>query len=107
MGTVRPFTVVNSKETDDQPLGNPLENAVITATSLLFGWQGRKTPILDIARFEIQNGEAVFIQGPSGSGKSTLLNLLAGVIIPQQGRVTVLGHGINTLHGSQRDRFKA
>jgi ABC-2 type transport system ATP-binding protein len=36
-------------------------------------------------------GEIVGILGPNGSGKSTLLKVLAGVLAPAAGRVTVLG----------------
>jgi putative ABC transport system ATP-binding protein len=55
----------------------------------------------------IQAGERVFIAGPSGSGKTTLLSLLAGVITPQQGSVTVLNQRINGLGSAARDRFRA
>jgi len=45
--------------------------------------------------------------GPSGSGKTTLLGLLAGILKPQRGSVTVLGTDITTLHSIARDRFRA
>ncbi len=35
----------------------------------------------------VRAGEAVVIMGPSGSGKTTLLHVLAGMILPDSGRV--------------------
>lgn len=36
-------------------------------------------------------GESVAIMGPSGSGKSTLLHVLAGILVPDSGRVLLAG----------------
>jgi ABC-2 type transport system ATP-binding protein len=41
--------------------------------------------------FSIAEGEAVGLVGGNGQGKSTLLKLIAGVLIPDEGRVTVRG----------------
>lgn len=40
----------------------------------------------------VRKGQIVGLIGPNGAGKSTLLNLMAGLILPTQGRVTVCGH---------------
>jgi ABC-type lipoprotein export system ATPase subunit len=40
--------------------------------------------------------------GRSGSGKSTLLHLAAGIDVPTQGRITVLGSPLSTLSESAR-----
>ena len=47
---------------------------------------------LDNISFEIKKGETVGIIGPNGSGKSTILKLIAGVMYPTSGKVTVHGH---------------
>jgi ABC-type Fe3+/spermidine/putrescine transport system ATPase subunit len=39
----------------------------------------------------VEPGELVAIVGPSGCGKSTLLRLVAGLLMPQQGRVLING----------------
>ncbi|AZB71344.1 ABC transporter ATP-binding protein [Synechococcus elongatus] len=44
-------------------------------------------PILDNISFDLGFPELGLIVGPSGSGKTTLLELLAGLVIPQQGQV--------------------
>jgi ABC-2 type transport system ATP-binding protein len=41
--------------------------------------------------FQIQPGEAVGIVGANGQGKSTLLKIIAGVLLPDEGRVVVNG----------------
>ena len=41
--------------------------------------------------FDIQPGEAVGLVGGNGGGKSTLLKMIAGVLLPDEGSVTVNG----------------
>lgn len=41
--------------------------------------------------FDVRPGEAVGLVGANGQGKSTLLKLVAGVLIPDEGSVTVNG----------------
>lgn len=43
------------------------------------------------ASFEIPCGCRTALIGPNGSGKSTLLRVLAGLLAPRSGRITVLG----------------
>jgi lipopolysaccharide transport system ATP-binding protein len=50
----------------------------------------RFTSLQDIS-FEVQAGEAFGIIGRNGAGKSTTLGLIAGVLKPTAGRVTVRG----------------
>jgi cobalt/nickel transport system ATP-binding protein len=40
---------------------------------------------------EIRQGERVAILGPNGSGKSTLILLIAGLLSPKKGEITVFG----------------
>ncbi len=41
--------------------------------------------------FEVKKGEAVGLVGANGQGKSTLLRIIAGVLIPDEGTVSVVG----------------
>lgn len=47
------------------------------------------------ASFDVYEEEFIAILGPSGSGKSTLLNILGGMDLPSEGKVTVKGEEIN------------
>src|SRR5215217_8467375 len=41
--------------------------------------------------FQVRQGEAVGLVGANGQGKSTLLKLIAGVLLPDEGKVAVRG----------------
>ncbi|HMQ09683.1 MAG TPA: ABC transporter ATP-binding protein [Oligoflexia bacterium] len=73
---------------------------------LKFSWLNNKKPLLDIEDFAVQAGDRIFLHGPSGSGKSTLLNLIAGVLVPQQGKIEILKTNLSELSSGQRDQFR-
>lgn len=78
----------------------------ISLNDLIFSYD-QTAPLLNIPRWEIEQGEKVFLKGASGSGKSTLLQLLAGLLSPQSGNINVFGTQLDTLSQRQRDRFRA
>ena len=47
--------------------------------------------IVDHINLEVKTGKLIAILGPSGSGKSTLLKLIAGIDIPDSGRIWLSG----------------
>jgi putative ABC transport system ATP-binding protein len=63
--------------------------------------------VLDIPCWGVKEREQVAISGPSGSGKSTLLNVLAGLLRPVRGTVSVCGSELTRLTEVERDRFRA
>lgn len=83
------------------------DRTAILIEGLTFRWRAQAPAVLALDRLSIATGERVFVEGPSGSGKSTLLSLLAGVAVPQQGMVRVLGERLDRLGGVQRDHFRA
>jgi putative ABC transport system ATP-binding protein len=80
---------------------------VIHINELRFGWKGQTNNTLSIKKMNITQGEHVLLRGESGSGKTTLLNLLAGILTPSSGELTVLGQNLQTLKPAKRDRFRA
>ncbi|TVQ84992.1 MAG: ABC transporter ATP-binding protein [Chromatiaceae bacterium] len=80
---------------------------VVALRDLRFRWRPDEPEVLALDQLQVARGEHLFIAGPSGSGKSTLLGLLAGVNVPQQGSVQVLGQALEGLDGAARDRFRA
>ena len=61
---------------------------------------------LAVQNLELDPGEQVLLSGPSGCGKSTLLNLIAGLLHPSSGQITIAGEDISKATGSQRDAIR-
>lgn len=53
--------------------------------------------ILEGIDLQVNSGETVALVGASGSGKSTLLGLLAGLDLPSQGDIEILGKSLGEL----------
>jgi len=56
-----------------------------------FHVQGRRQRVLHGIDLEVPKGSLVSLIGPSGCGKSTMLKVLAGLILPNEGTVSVDG----------------
>jgi len=61
---------------------------------------------LNIPSLEVENGETVAVIGPSGSGKTTLLHLMAGIRLPQEGKVTTDEVEVTALDDGARRDFR-
>lgn len=68
---------------------------------------GRPLPIIDVERFELGPAEQTVLLGRSGCGKTTLLHLIAGISVPDSGRILINGSDIARLSEAERDRFRA
>ena len=68
---------------------------------------GERVPVLDVASFEVGEGEQVALAGGSGTGKTTLLHIIAGILTADSGSVRLGGTEVTTLGESERDRFRA
>ena len=84
-----------------------LENTVpaklkVEGVSKFFSARGRRVQALENINLEVGEGEFVCLVGPSGCGKSTLLNLIAGLEMPDSGRVLADGKPVT---GPGRDRM--
>ncbi|MBR6134273.1 ATP-binding cassette domain-containing protein [Candidatus Saccharibacteria bacterium] len=61
--------------------------------------------ILDGVTFSVEPGEIVVITGPNGSGKSTLAKIIAGVEMPQGGKIIFKGEDITDKNCTERARM--
>jgi ABC-2 type transport system ATP-binding protein len=54
---------------------------------------GKKKEVLAVNQvsFEVGNNEVFGVLGPNGSGKSTLIRLLATLLLPDEGKITIMG----------------
>lgn len=50
-----------------------------------------ETKALEHITFSVNSGEFIAIVGPSGCGKSTLLSMIAGLISPENGKISLSG----------------
>lgn len=67
---------------------------MIEVNNLTFYYDRQKTAILNNFSIKIDNGKVCGLLGRNGAGKSTLLYLIAGLLTPRSGEVTL--NGINT-----------
>jgi putative ABC transport system ATP-binding protein len=80
----------------------------IQATALVkwFGEGETRTYAVRDVSFAAYFGELLYIVGPSGSGKTTLLSMIAGILRPSAGRVTVKDIDIWSLTDDQIAEFR-
>ena len=61
---------------------------------------------LHVPRMDVARGASAAFIGPSGSGKTTLLNLIAGIALPQAGRIETSGVEVSGLSDAERRSFR-
>ncbi len=61
--------------------------------------------VTDGVSFSVPKGEALGIIGPNGAGKSTLFNLITGTILPDEGRISLLGRDASRMPAMERVRL--
>src|SRR6201995_3353907 len=68
-------------------VGTPASPLAVRGVTKRFGARAA----LQSVSFELSPGELVGVIGPNGAGKTTLLSILAGVLSPDEGEVTISG----------------
>ncbi len=74
------------------PAGPPIGLAdSIVFDRVCFAYPDRPRPVLDGFSHRFPAGKVIGVRGPSGSGKSTLADLLAGLVAPDGGTISIDG----------------
>lgn len=60
--------------------------------------------VLRSLRLELEAGKAYALIGPNGSGKTTLLKCILGLVVPNQGEITVAGESVRN-HWRYREKL--
>ncbi len=79
--------------------------SVIEAESLCLRYPGGRDALNGLS-FSIEAGEMVFVTGRSGAGKSTLVKLVASLMLPSRGRLSVLDCEPARLRRRQRPHLR-
>ena len=66
----------------------------------------RPRVVLHDVSLRLAASEYIAVMGESGAGKSTLLNLIAGLDVPDSGRIVVAGQDMATLDDAARTRLR-
>ena len=80
----------------------PSAPPLLEARDLVFRHHGAAAPLFQGLSIAIPQGTFAGIIGPNGSGKTTLLRLLAGLVRPGAGGVSLDGHPLDALAPRQR-----
>jgi ABC-type cobalamin/Fe3+-siderophores transport system ATPase subunit len=73
---------------------------MLKASGISFAYARRRMAahlVLDDVSIELERGTIVGLLGPNGSGKTTLLRIVAGVLRPDSGAVTIAGRPIGQM----------
>ena len=77
---------------------------MIKTESLKFSYDGKK--YFDFPDINLDSGENLLIIGNSGLGKTTLLHLLAGILKPESGSISISGTDISKFSDTELDKFR-
>src|SRR3954453_21525685 len=66
----------------------------VAGVQKIYTGRGRTVEAVRDLTFAVGDGELVCIVGPSGAGKTTLLKIIAGLLAPTQGTVTLAGQKV-------------
>lgn len=67
-------------------------NNLVTVKNLKKSYGTKKA--VDGINFVVRKGEILGLLGPNGAGKSTIINILATILAPNSGEITILGHDL-------------
>ena len=78
----------------------------IANVSKRFGDGDTQVRVLHDVSVDIRAGELTYLVGESGSGKTTLISIIAGILNPTAGQVSIFGQDIGQLADDDLVRFR-
>ncbi|MEU0459735.1 ATP-binding cassette domain-containing protein, partial [Streptomyces sp. NPDC006129] len=82
----------NAESARAEPTADP--PPALSLTSVTFAYGPASSPVVDGLDLALAPGAHLAVVGPSGAGKSTLTALVAGLLTPDRGTITVGGHAV-------------
>ena len=79
----------------------------LESVSKSYGSGSSKLDVLDGLNLDLPEGETTSLVGRSGTGKSTLLSLIAGLMRPDTGRISIGGQQMDQLDDDARANLRA
>ena len=89
----------------DNPTGQPFVR--LEAVSKAYGNGSSRLEVLNDLELDLPQGETTSLVGRSGSGKSTLLSLIAGLMRPDSGHISIGGQRMDQLNDDGRASLRA
>ena len=97
-------TAADVLPTPDRGEADPPDKVIMRARGLEMSFG--QTHALRGVDLDVLAGEVLAVTGPSGSGKSTLLHVMAGVLVPDAGRVDYAGRDVAAMDEAERSRLR-
>ena len=67
-----------------------MTNSVVLTVEHLRKTYGKRDVLKDVS-FTLEEGTATALVGPNGAGKTTLIRILAGLVYPEEGNISIFG----------------
>jgi ABC-2 type transport system ATP-binding protein len=84
------ISILNSQKTEE--ITHKMSDApLVTIQNVAKRFEDKGPPALKDITASINQGEIVGIAGPDGSGKTTLIRLIAGLLMPTKGSISIAG----------------
>jgi putative ABC transport system ATP-binding protein len=92
----------------EKRLSTPVARTAVCCRGLTkeFGTGAARVRALRGIDLQVRLGELTLLVGPSGCGKTTLISIIAGLLEPTAGTVTVLGTDLGALSDRQKVAFR-
>ena len=92
---LHPEVKITEEELENEHISSKKNfRSVVCLNNIHFTYAKGIEEVLNGVNLELRKGQAIGINGASGAGKSTLVYILLGLLIPQEGYVSIDGYNI-------------